>query len=175
MTLKQIVKGKCSTCLWHQGRCLARTVRSGNYYCKYYVSSEAYSPKPNFIVKIKQINGSYFVYLNDKKLPNPALKQSAPMHFLAYKLIELTRLYSGDNLGLTTIRIIDPTAIKMLNAILDSCKQQNKKIIAGSMVLAFARYASRVKIGSLYVDNSSLKKDNGEPGFFHVLYSTSCK
>jgi len=123
-------------------------VRSGNYYCKYFVPSEAYSPKPDFIVKIKQINGSYFVYLNDKKLPNPALKQSAPMHFLAYKLIEIAGPCDSNKM---TMKITDPIAIKMLKAILDACRCQNKvKPVAGNMVIAFARYASRARIGIVY-------------------------
>jgi len=161
MTLQQqILKGKCSSCLWYQGRCLARTVRSGNYYCKYYTHFDAYSSRPSFFVEIRHINGSHFVYLNDKKLPNPALRQSAPLHFLAYKLIELIGPFNSDKI---LIKITDPVAIKMLKAILDACKQQNKvKTIAGNMVLAFARYASRVRIGTLYTDSFLTKDVNSQ-------------
>ena len=150
MTLQQVLRGKCPTCLWNlNGRCLIRENRSGNAYCKrHFVDSKGFDGL-EFLITIKRVRDLDYVYINSRRLPNPAARPSAPLHFLAYKLIELARSYFG--LDELTMKITDLKANKMLHAILDACKQQSKvKIIAGSMILAFARYASRTKIGTLY-------------------------
>jgi len=119
----------------------ARGRRPSRRYCRVYTPYDQFEPEPTFIVKIKYRNGSYFVFLNDKKLPNPALRQGAPLHFLAYKLVELAG--PGRNADYSvSMRIVDPTAVKMLKTILHSSKNRNKPV-AGQIVLAFGRYSTR--------------------------------